>query len=173
MINFNQIEQNKNLRLEKNGEFYQLEILSEKVGTRFVHKYVLTKNAEPVASTLLFYTQNNSLEQLALWHAFGYREVPESMFEIDKLYVEKKYRGIGTTFLNLIMQDIIEFDKTFKLNSKIVFVRLNTPEATAFFNKWNAKVNDIFERDSAKTTKMIIDEPKVIKAETLRLVSLA
>lgn len=162
MINFNQIEPNKKLRLKKNGGFYQLEISSEKVGNRFVRKFILTKNAELVASTLLFYTQNNSLKQQALWHSFGYREVPESMFEIDKLYVEKKYRGIGTAFLNFIMQEIIEFDQIFKLNSKIVLVRLNTPEATTFFNKWDARNNDNFETNSTKTTKMIIDEPKII-----------
>lgn len=164
MINFNQIEPNKNLRLKKNGEFYQLEILSEKVGNRFARKFILTKNAELVANTLLFYTQNNSLKQQTLWHSFGYREVPESMFEIDKLYVEKKYRGIGTAFLNFIMQEIIKFDQNFKLNSKIVFVRLNTPDATAFFNKWNARNNDTLSTDSAKTTKMIIDKPRVIES---------
>lgn len=169
MINFNRIEPNKKIRLERNGEFYQLEISSEKIGTRFSYKYVLTQNTNPVASTLLFYTQNRTPEKQNLWHTIGYREVPESMFEIDKLYVEKKYRGIGTAFLNFIMQEIIAFDQNFNLSSKIVFVRLNTPEAIAFFNKWSAQNNDTFETNNTKTTKMIIDKPNVIDSNTFNI----
>ena len=48
-----------------------------------------------------------------------------------------------------------------KTKSKILLLRLNTPEAIAFFDKWNARENG--EDDStSQTTKMIIDTPKIV-----------
>jgi hypothetical protein len=59
------------------------------------------------------------------------------------------------------MNDILQFDEQEKTKSKILLLRLNTPEAIAFFDKWNARENG--EDDpTSQTTKMIIDTPRIV-----------
>ena len=153
--------------LTRNGdtEEYFLTIKREVVGNRVRLNYVLENSNEKVARVSIYHSFNDE-EMQKKWHFFGYSEVPESMFEIDNLYVEPKFRsaGIGTAFINQIMKSINDFDKTQNLKSKIVLVRLNTPDAAAFFDKWNARENDEFFNLNNSSTRMIIDTPKVIPA---------
>ena len=155
------------LILKLNGDTaeYFFSVTSEIVGNRVKLKIKLERENEKVAKVSLFHCFNNA-ENIKKWNLFGYREVPESMFEIDNLYVEPKFRnaGIATAFLNLIMQNINNYDNKNHLESKILFIRLNTPEATAFFNKWTARENDNSLNSESVTTRMIIDKPRVISA---------
>ena len=151
------------LKLDGEDKEYFLTVKQEFVGDRLCLKYTLESGYDRVARVSLYYVFNDE-KKARKWHSFGYTEVPESMFEIDHFYVEPKFRnaGIGTAFFNIIMQNIVDFDSAQNLHSKMVFVKMNTPEATAFFNKWNAHENDKFLGEDERTTRMIIDEPKVI-----------
>ena len=153
------------LKLNGDTAEYFCSITSEVVGNRVKLKIKLERGDEKVAKVSLFHCFNDA-ENIKKWNSFGYKEVPESMFEIDNLYVEPKFRnaGIGTAFLNLIMQNINNYDNKNHLESKILFIRLNTPEATAFFNKWTAHENDNSVESESVTTRMIIDKPQVISA---------
>ncbi len=156
------------LKFDNDDKEYSLAVKQEFVGDRLCLKYTLEAGYEKVARVSLYYVYNdeNGIKKRT---SFGYTEVPESMFEIDHFYVEPKFRnaGIGTAFFNIIMQNIVDFDKSQNLNSKLVLVRLNTPEATAFFQKWNARENDRFINEAVQTTRMIIDKPKVVPAKNL------
>ena len=154
------------LKLDNDDKEYFLAVKQEFVGDRLCLKYTLEAGYEKVAKLSLYYVFNNEKEARK-WHSFGYTEVPESMFEIDHFYVEPKFRnvGIGTAFFNIIMQNIVDFDKSQNLHSKMVFVRMNTPEATAFFNKWNVRENDKFLNEDTRTTRVIIDTPCTVPAK--------
>lgn len=166
---YNHIIENFNskvLMFEGEDKPYELSVKTEFVGNRLHLKYALESGYDRVARVSLYYVFNDEKESKK-WHSFGYTEVPESMFEIDHFYVEPKFRnaGIGTAFFNQIMQSITDFDKSQNLHSKMVFVRLNTPEATAFFNKWNARENDRFLNEEIRTTRVIIDTPCTVSAK--------
>lgn len=166
---YNHIIENFNsttLMFDGEDKTYELSVKKEFVGSRLHIKYTLESGYEKVAKVSLYYVFNDEKEARK-WHSFGYTEVPESMFEIDHFYVEPKFRnaGIGTAFFNQIMQSIIDFDKSQNLHSKMVFVRMNTPEATAFFNKWNVRENDEFLNEDLRTTRVIIDTPCIVPAK--------
>lgn len=162
ICNFN----SKTLKFEDQPQEYDLSVEKEFVGNRLHLKYMLESRNNKVARVSLYYVFNDR-KGMNKWHAFGYKEVPESMFDIDNFYVEPKFRGvgIGTAFLNIIMRDIEDFDKMQRLHSKITFVRMNTPDATAIFNKWNAHENDLYLKDAKNSTRMIIDNPCVVPAK--------
>ena len=155
-----------NLKLDGDDKEYFLTIKQEVIGDRLFLKYALESGYDKVAKVSLYYVQNDE-RGIRKWSSFGYNEVPESMFEIDHFYVEPKFRnaGIGTAFFNLIMQNIVDFDAAQNLNSKMVFVKMNTPEATTFFNKWNARENDKFLEENPRTTRVIIDKPHTVPAK--------
>lgn len=155
------------LKLDGDTADYFFSVTSEVVGSRVKLKIKLEREDEKVAKVSLFHCFNDD-ENIKKWNSFGYREVPESMFEIDNLYIEPKFRnsGMGTSFLNLIMERINNFDTKNHVESKILLVRLNTPEAVAFFNKWNIRENDNYPQAESATTRMIIDKPKIVPAKT-------
>ena len=160
---FNEIiEKFKSATLSLDGEDkeYFLTVKQDFVGDRLRLNYSLETGYNKVARVSLYYVFNDE-RGIKKWNSFGYTEVPESMFEIDHFYVEPQFRdkGIGTAFFNLIMKNIVDFDKAQNLHSKMVLVRLNSPEATAFFNKWNIRENDNFLEDAKSSTRMIIDNP--------------
>lgn len=151
----------RQVNLALRGKVYSLRVQEQMMGERLQTEYFLYQQEEPVARTSVYYYKNDSEEKKRKHQWFGYSEVPESMFELDHVYVEPKYRGIGTPFMNIIMHDILQFDKEHDIKSKIVFIRLNRPETIVFFNKWDARVNEN-EPQSSDTTKMIIDNPKIV-----------
>lgn len=168
--NFDEIIKNfKSAKLTFAGEDkeYFLTIKEDVVGDRLRLKYTLESGYDKVARVSLYHVINEE-KGIKKWNSFGYKEVPDSMFEIDNFYVEPKFRnaGIGTAFFNIIMQNIVEFDKAQNHHSKLVFVRMDTPEATAFFNKWSAVENDRYIEEAQRTTRMIINEPRVVPAKT-------
>jgi GNAT superfamily N-acetyltransferase len=167
--NFDEIIKNfKTAKLTFAGEDkeYFLIIKEDVVGDRLRLNYTLESGYDKVAKISLYYVLNDE-RGIKKWNSFGYKEVPESMFEIDHFYVEPKFRnaGIGTAFFNIVMQNIVDFDNAKNLHSKLVFVKMNTPEATAFFNKWNARENANFLEDSQSTILSIIDKPCVVPAK--------
>ena len=151
----------KQTDLTLQGQSFSLQLKKNIYGDRLHIEYALTQAESPVARTSVYYSFNDTKEKKSRYKWFGYDEVPESLFELDHVYVEPEYRGIGTPFMNIIMKDILQFDEQEKTKSKILLLRLNTPEAIAFFDKWNARENGEVDSTS-QTTKMIIDTPKIV-----------
>ena len=86
---FNEIIENfksKTLAFDGDDKEYFLTVKQEFIGDRLCLKYTLETGYDKIAKVSLYYVFNDE-RGIKKWNSFGYKEVPESMFEIDHFYI--------------------------------------------------------------------------------------
>lgn len=91
------------------------------------------------------------------------KEVPEKFFYLQGIDIFEKYQNmhLGTQFLNFVFKDIENYNKENKTDLKLLLYRANSKQTLPFYQKFDARYNDINPTDKFdKYCYMIIDEVK-------------
>lgn len=97
-------------------------------------------------------------------------EAIEDVPGLGKRVVEHKGKGYGSFLLNFVIGDLVEYSNYFDKLVPIIFDRMDTPEAIAFYNNFGAVTNITTKADKI-VTPMIIECPEQIKKYTGTIIS--